>query len=84
MLGRAVVGGLIAGGAGAIIGGATAKQNTSTTSVINQGTDVTRHNYTVWISVQDIANPMIQIPIGKDGAKVNEIVALMSAIIASK
>lgn len=83
MLGRAVVGGLVAGGAGAIIGGSTAKKNTSTTSVVNQGTDVTKHDYTVWISVKNIANPMIQLHIGKDGTKVNEIVALMNAIIRS-
>ena len=84
MLGRAVVGGLVAGGAGAIIGGSTAKQNTTSTSVVNQGKDITRHNYTVWISVKDIVNPMIQIPIGKDEAKANEIVALMTAIISFK
>ena len=84
MIGRAVVGGLVAGSAGAIIGGSTAKKNTSSTSVVNHGKDITKHNYTVWISVKDIANPLIQIPIGGDEVKANEIVSLMSAIIASK
>lgn len=84
MIGRAVVGSLVAGPAGAIIGGSTAKQNTSSTSVVNQGDDTTRHDYTVWITIKDIANPMVKIHIGKDADKANEIVALMSAIIASK
>lgn len=83
MFGRAVVGGLVAGSAGAVIGGTTAQKNTTTTSVVDQGRDVTKHDYTVWISVKSIANPMIQIHIGKDGTKVNEIVALMNAIIKS-
>lgn len=82
MVGRAVVGGVLAGGAGAIIGGSTASKDTVTTSVVNQGSDITRHDYTVWITVKDIANPMIQIHIGRDGSKANEIVALMNAIIS--
>ena len=81
MIGRAVVGGAIAGGAGALIGGSTASKGTTMTSVVKQGADVTKHDYTVWIYVKDIVNPMIQMHIGRDGAKVNEIVALMNAIM---
>ena len=84
MLGRAVVGGLIAGGAGAIIGGSTADKNTTSISVIEQENDVTWHDYTVWITVKDLAKPMIQIRIGKNATLMNEIVALVNAIIASK
>lgn len=83
MIGRAVVGGVLTGGVGAIIGGATASKGTTTTSVVQQGADITKHDYTVWIYIKDIANPMIQIHIGSDGAKVNEILALMKAIIAN-
>ena len=84
MLGRAIVGGVVAGGAGAVIGGSTAKKNTQSTSVVQQGKDTLHHNYTVLISVKDIANPLIRIPLGKKGNVVNDIVALMNAIIASK
>lgn len=83
ILGRAIVGGMLAGGAGAVIGGTTAKKNTTTTSVINQGEEKTIHDYSIWISVKDIANPMIEIHIGSDEKLVNEIVALMKAIIAN-
>lgn len=83
MLGRAVVGGVLAGGVGAAIGGATARRNTESTSVVHQGMDKTHHDYVVWITVKDIAKPLIQLPLGKDGVKANEIVSLMNAIIAS-
>lgn len=79
---RAVVGGLIGGVAGAAVGGTTGKKNTTTTSVVSQGNDTTVHDYTVWIGLQDIVTPMIEIHIGKDSRKVNEVVALMNAIIA--
>lgn len=79
---RAVVGGLIGGVAGAAVGGATGKKNTTTTSVVSRGDDTTVHDYTVWISLRDIAKTMIEIHLGKDGRKVNEVVALMNAIIA--
>ena len=83
MLGRAVVGGILAGGVGAAIGGATAKRDTESTSVVRQGSDTIHHDFTVWITVKDIANPLIQIPLGNNSIKANEIVSLMNAIIAS-
>ena len=84
MLGRAVVGGMLAGEAGAIIGGSTADRKTTSTSVIEHEDDVIRHDYTVWIAIKDIANPMIQIHIGKNASLMNEVIALMNAIVASK
>lgn len=81
MVGRAVVGGVLAGGAGAIIGSTTASKDTTSTSVVKQSADITRHDYTIWITVKDIANPMIQIHIGRNGTKANEVVALMNAIL---
>ena len=83
MFERAVVGGILAGGVGAAIGGATAKRGTESTSIVRQNSDITHHDYTVWITVKDIANPLIQIHLGTDGSKANEIVSLMNVIIVS-
>lgn len=81
-VGRAVVGGLIAGEAGAIIGGATAGSSTSMTGTIKYGDDKILHNYTVWVTVRDIATPTIEIHTGADARLTNEVVALMNVIIA--
>lgn len=81
-VGRAVVGGLIAGEAGAIIGGATAGSSTSMTGTIKYGDDRILHNYTVWVTVRDIATPTIEIHTGADARLTNEVVALMNVIIA--
>lgn len=74
---RAVVGGVLTGGVGAVIGGTTAKKNT----IVNQENDKIIHDYTVIININSLSEPIIRIPIGKDGAKVNEIVGLMNVII---
>ena len=80
MIGRAVVGGVLAGGAGAIIGGATASKDIQTTAI--QGNDTIIHDYTVIINISSFSNPIVRIPLGKDGAKVNDIVGLMNVIIS--
>lgn len=80
-VGRAMVGGLIAGEAGAIIGGATAGSSTSMTGIIKYGDDKILHNYTVWVTVRDIATPTIEIHTGADARLTNEIAALMNVII---
>lgn len=80
--GRAVVGGLIAGEAGAIIGGSTAGSSTSMTGTIKYGDDKILHNYTVWVTVRDIATPTIEIHTGADARLTNEVVSLMNVIIA--
>ena len=74
---RAVVGGVLLGGTGAVIGGATAKKNT----VVNQENDKIIHDYTVIININSLSEPIIRIPLGKDGTKVNEIIGLMNVII---
>lgn len=80
MLGRAVVGDVIAGPAGAIIGGSTGKKKTE----IQQASDETKHDYTVLINLNSIAKPILRIHIGENGTLTNEIVALMNVIIARK
>ena len=81
-IGRAIVGGAIAGPAGAIIGGTTAKRQTQTE--YKQDNDVTYHDYTVIINVNSITNPIIRIHTADDGKLTNDIVGLMNVIITRK
>lgn len=77
MVGRAVVGDLVAGQVGSIIGGSTAKKNTT----FVQGDDSIVHDYTIHINVNDISNPIIHINTWNDGELTNKIVGLMNVII---
>lgn len=52
MVGRAIVGGVLTGGAGAIIGGATASKRQ-----IGTNTSVSQSKYSVIISMNDLKNP---------------------------
>lgn len=54
MVGRAVVGGMLTGGVGAIVGGATASKKTE---VIPKSCDKTIHDYTVLINVNSLDEP---------------------------
>lgn len=86
MIGRTIAGGVLLGGAGAIIGGSTAKRNT----VIEHGTDTSihnkevEHNYTVAITVKDISNPVIYLNVGSNTELKDEIVSLMKVIMSMK
>ncbi|OFY41582.1 MAG: hypothetical protein A2X18_07090 [Bacteroidetes bacterium GWF2_40_14] len=52
MIGRAVVGGALIGGVGAVIGGVSAKQNTV-------ATQETSHHYCMYITINNLTNPLI-------------------------
>lgn len=80
VIGRAIVGDVVAGPAGAVIGGTTAKKNTE----FIQENDKTVHDYTVIINMNSIVEPIIRIHTGKDGKLTNEIVGLMKVIISRK
>lgn len=73
----AVVGTLIGGSTGAIIGGATAKKVTSGYS----SDGGIGYNYTVFINVKDLSNPLIKIKLYSNADKANEITALINAVI---
>lgn len=77
MVKRAVVGDVLLGGAGAVIGGSTAKKSTITV----QEDDKIYHNYTIVINVDSISDPIVNIPIGEDGNILNEIIGVMNVII---
>lgn len=79
MLGRSVVGGILMGGAGAVIGGATATKKT----VVHQEDDIVEHAYTIKFTVNDIMNPIISLDLGKNKQKAEEIYSTFLVIISS-
>ena len=62
MVGRAIVG-IISGGVGAVLGAATAKK---TTEAVEEGRSktITRHNYRILLTIDDISNPVRIIEFG--------------------
>ena len=79
MLGRAAVGGLTLGVAGAVVGAMTAK--TESTSNIDSSYI---SSYIVKIGIKSIEKPTMILKYGNDKSKAEEIYALMQAIIAMK
>lgn len=78
MLGRAVVGGILTGGIGAIIGGATAKKETiQTKGEVHQ----TSHDYTIHICVNNINEPQLKIRFYSDSKSTEEFAGLLTYII---
>lgn len=80
VIGRSIVGDVVAGPAGAVIGGTTGKKKTEYV----QEADKVYHDYTVIVNINSIANPILRIETHSDGKLTNEIVALMNVIIARK
>lgn len=79
MLGRAALGALTFGVAGAVVGAVTAKkESTSTISQNNSG------SYIVKIGIKSIEEPILTLEFGSDKSKAEEVYALMQAIIAMK
>ena len=78
--GRAIIGGIIAGPAGAIIGGSTADKRTE----ISQDDDKVVRDYTVNITMNSISDPIINIHTGENVKLTNEVVCLMNVIISNK
>ena len=79
-VGRAVVGGMLAGGAGAVIGGTTGKKNTT----FQQADDIVTHNFTVLVTTKNIANPLVRINLSRDEHLANNITATLKAVIANQ
>ena len=78
MVGRAVVGGMLTGGVGAIVGGATASKKTE---VIPKSCDKTIHDYTVLINVNSLDEPVRHIPCKEDATLANDLIGLFNVIV---
>ena len=77
MIGRAAVGGVLFGGAGAVIGGATAKRdiyNSCSSSSVN-------HDYSVIITVNNITHPNETVKLGDDEETLNKITSTLTVIL---
>lgn len=78
MLGRAVVGGMLTGGLGAVAGAATAKKNISDNAT-SQTT--TMHNYTLYINVNSLQEPTISLNLGNDVSIAQKLAGAVNVII---
>ena len=82
MLGRAVVGGVLLGGVGALAGATTAKQQTTTTPTGKTTTTTrTKHNYVIFINIDDLGNHTRKLNIGDNIEKVNNITNILNIIL---
>lgn len=79
MLGRATVGALTFGVAGAVIGAVTAKKESTSTISPNHSS-----SYIVKIGIKSIEEPVLALEFGNNKSKAEEVYALMQAIIAMK
>ena len=77
MIGRAIVGGVLTGGVGAIIGGATASKTTTTSGGISR----TTHSYKLIITINSLSHPTERIYLGENSTYANEICSILSIIL---
>lgn len=78
MLGRAVVGGVLTGGLGAVAGAATAKKNISDNATSQTAT---MHNYTLYINVNSLQEPTISLNLGNDVSIAQKLAGAVNVII---
>lgn len=78
MLGRAVVGGVLTGGLGAVAGAATAKKNISDNAT-SQTTTI--HKYTLYINVNSLQEPTIALKIGDNASRAQKLAGAINVII---
>ena len=81
MLGRAVVGGVLTGGVGAVIGAATAKKNTVTTPSQNNIKTSVTHDFNIYINLNDLSNPTIIISVGNNIDTAYKIANILNIIV---
>ena len=78
MAGRALVGGVLLGGAGAVAGAATAKKNTDINTTTKH---TTTHSYVIYLSVDDMSNPQRILKFGSDADSANKAASVFNIII---
>lgn len=79
MAGRALAGGLLFGGAGAMAGAVTAKRETEINATTNYSTT---HDYVIYLSIDEIANPQRVLRFGEDAEQANKAASVFNIIIS--
>lgn len=77
MLGRAAVGGLVAGDVGAVIGGATASKTVET----SDGVSYIEHNYSIIVTFNSLSSPEVTLYLGDSEKYLNRISSILTVII---
>lgn len=78
MAGRALVGGILLGGVGALAGATTAKKDTDISTTTSH---TTTHDYIIYLSVDDMANPQRILKFGSDAESANKAASVFNIII---
>lgn len=78
MLGRAVVGGVLTGGLGALAGATTAKKNINSNA--NSSTKII-HDYTIFLNINSLKEPLISINLGSQQEKAQQLASILNVII---
>lgn len=81
MLGRAVVGGVLLGGVGALAGATTAKKETVSIPSSGQTTTTIKHKYSLYLNIDSISNPTRVIELGADTQKAHNLANVINVII---
>lgn len=81
MLGRAVVGGALLGGVGALAGATTAKKETVTVPSYANSSSTTKHHYALFVNLNDLSNPTREIKLGSDTKRAHNIANIFNIII---
>lgn len=83
MLKRAVVGGVLMGGVGALAGATTARKETISTPSLGQTTTTIeyKHKYSLYINIDSISNPTRVIELGEDIQKAQNLANVLNVII---
>ena len=80
MLGRAVVGGILTGGVGAVVGAATAKKTSETPPSTSQ--TVTHHDYVINVNINSLSHPVETLRIsGYSETAFNKIIGLLKVVV---
>lgn len=80
MLGRAIIGGVLTGGVGAVIRGATASKTTRTAQTSSE----TKHDYKIIVTVNRLSNPIEIMHLKRDEKTLNELCGLLTIILNRK
>ena len=81
MIGRAVVGGVLTGGIGAVIGATTAKKNTVTTPIQDNVVASVTHDFKIYVNLNDLSNPTKIICVGHNTDTAYQIANILNIIV---